>query len=251
MALTDHDTVAGLVEAKIAAETLGMRLFPAIELSTQWQKKCFHVVGLNINADYPPLASALAELQSVRMQRAEKIAEKLAKKNIAGAFDAVIDAAKGGMVTRSHFANFLVANHHVDSAQVAFDRYLAKGKVAYVATPWAELALAVQWIVESGGIAILAHPLRYKLTANAARRLLTVFKDAGGQGIEVVTSRITQDEINRVAAIAKRFALLGSVGSDFHGPEPWIELGRLLPLPDSVRPVWENLRLANGQVACH
>ena len=96
MALTDHDTVAGLVEAKIAAETLGMRLFPAIELSTQWQKKCFHVVGLNINEDYPPLASALAELQSVRMQRAEKIAEKLAKKNIAGAFDAVIDAAKGG-----------------------------------------------------------------------------------------------------------------------------------------------------------
>jgi predicted metal-dependent phosphoesterase TrpH len=165
----------------------------------------------------------------------------LAKKNIPGALAAVQAAAGDGMITRSHFADFLVAGHHVDTAQEAFDRYLAKGKAAYVATPWAELTEAVGWITQSGGVAVLAHPLRYKLTANKMKKLLAVFKAAGGQGIEIVTGRINKDEINRAAHFAKSFDLKGSTGSDFHAPDQWIELGRLAALPIGIQPVWELL----------
>jgi len=241
LALTDHDTTAGLLEAQASADATGIKLISGIELSADWQHQCFHIVGLGINPDYAPLAKATHLLQGTRLNRAEKIAEKLAKKNIHGALAAVIAAAGDGMVTRSHFADFLVAGHHVETHQEAFDRYLAKGKPAYVATPWAELAQAVSWITESGGVAVLAHPLRYKLSTNKMRRLLSEFKEAGGQGIEIVTGRINPDEINRAAQLAKNFALYGSMGSDFHAPDQWVELGRLAALPANIQPVWELL----------
>lgn len=242
LALTDHDTTDGLVEAQGCAATIGIRLITGIELSTDWQNKCFHIVGLGIDPAYPPLLAATRNLQSVRLERAEKIADKLAKKHITGAFDAVKNAAGNGMITRTHFADFLVSQHHVDTQQEAFDRYLGKGKPAYVATAWADLALAVSWIVGSGGVAVLAHPLRYQLTANWMRRLLAAFKDAGGQGIEVITGRTNPDEIRTAANYASRFQLAGSTGSDFHGPaNQWVELGRLAPLPSTVTPVWELL----------
>jgi len=241
LALTDHDTTAGLAEAQISATATGIELIPGIELSTLWQNQCFHIVGIGINPEHPPLVEATHNLQATRMERAEKIADKLAKKRIPGAMEAVKKAAGDGMITRSHFADFLVSQHHVDTQQEAFDRYLAKGKPAYVATPWAELALAVNWITESGGVAILAHPLRYKLSANWMKRLLTAFKSAGGQGIEVITGRINSDEINRAATLAACFELAGSTGSDFHCPDQWVELGRLAPLPDYIKPVWELL----------
>ncbi|MDD2724693.1 MAG: PHP domain-containing protein [Methylovulum sp.] len=241
LALTDHDTTAGLAEARLCATAAGIKLIPGIELSAQWQKQCFHIVGLGIDPDYAPLAEATHLLQGTRMCRAEKIAEKLAQKHIPGALEAVMKAAGDGMVTRSHFADFLVAGHHVDSQQDAFDRYLAKGKPAYVATPWAELAQAVAWIIESGGVAVLAHPLRYNLTANKMKKLLAVFKEAGGQGMEIVTGRISPDEIRRAAHFAKSFGLSGSMGSDFHSPDQWVELGRLAALPTGIQPVWELL----------
>jgi predicted metal-dependent phosphoesterase TrpH len=238
LALTDHDTTAGLAEAQACAEAIGIKLIPGIELSAQWQHQCFHIVGLGIDPHYPPLAAATHQLQNTRLQRAEKIADKLAKKGIPGALAAVVEAAGEGMVTRSHFAAFLVAQHHVESHQAAFDRYLAKGQPAFVSTTWAELSLAVGWIVEAGGVAVLAHPLRYKLSSNAMKRLLTAFKDAGGQGLEVVTGRINADEIRRAAHYAERFDLAGSTGSDFHAPDQWIELGRLAALPAQIKPVW-------------
>ncbi|MDO9106030.1 MAG: PHP domain-containing protein [Methylovulum sp.] len=241
LALTDHDTTAGLAEAQACAATNGVKLIPGIELSTLWQNQCFHIVGIGIDPEYPPLAEATVNLQNTRLERAEKIAEKLAKKRIPGAMDAVKKVAGEGMITRSHFAHFLVSQHHVDTEQEAFDRYLAKGKPAYVATPWADMTLAVSWITESGGIAVLAHPLRYKLSANSMKRLLTAFKTAGGQGIEVITGRINNDEISRAATLAVRFELAGSTGSDFHCPDQWVELGRLAPLPVHVKPVWELL----------
>ena len=242
LAVTDHDTTAGLAEAQLCAATTGIKLIAGIELSTNWQDKCFHIVGLGIDPDYKPLAQATHSLQSTRLERAEKIALKLEKKRIPGALEAVINAAGDGMITRTHFADFLLSQNHVSTQQEAFDRYLAKGKSAYVSTSWAELELAVNWITGSGGVAVLAHPLRYRLTANWMQRLLTAFKDAGGQGIEVITSRINADEIRLVADYAIRFDLAGSMGSDFHNAvNPWVELGRLAPLPKNIKPVWELL----------
>ena len=242
LALTDHDTTSGLPEAQLCATATGINLIPGIELSANWQDKCFHIVGLGIDPAYAPLAEATRLLQNIRLERAQKIALKLEKKRIPGAFEAVKKAAGEGMITRSHFADFLLSQNHVSTQQEAFDRYLAKGKSAYVATSWAELDLAISWITGSGGVAVLAHPLRYKLTTSWMKRLLTVFKDAGGQGIEVITGRINADEIRVVADYATRFELAGSMGSDFHNTvNQWVELGRLAPLPKNIEPVWELL----------
>lgn len=242
LALTDHDTVTGLNEAQAAATATGIKLIPGIELSSSWKNKCFHIVGLGINPDYPPLREATRNLQVMRMERAEKIADKLEKKNIPGALEAVKKNAGEGMITRSHFANFLLSQFHVSTQQEAFDRYLGTGKAAFVATTWTDMEQAIKWITQSGGVAVLAHPLRYKLTASWINRLLAAFKEAGGLGIEVVTGRYSADEIRVIANYAKRFELAGSVGSDFHSPDnQWIELGRLAPLPDNIKPVWELL----------
>jgi predicted metal-dependent phosphoesterase TrpH len=240
LALTDHDTVAGIAEAQTAACKTCIKLIPGIELSTTWQNKCFHIVGLDINPDFAPLREATVNLQAMRMERAEKIADKLEKKRIPGALDAVKKAAGQGMITRSHFADFLLSQFHVSTQQEAFDRYLGVGKAAFVATTWNDMELAVNWITASGGIAVLAHPLRYKLTASWMKRLLVAFKEAGGLGIEVITGRYNADEIKTVAGYATRFELAGSVGSDFHSPaNPWVELGRLAPLPEKIKPIWE------------
>ncbi len=242
LALTDHDTTAGLDEARLCAAATGVKLIAGIELSTNWQDKCFHIVGLGIDPTYAPLAEATHSLQSTRLERAEKIALKLEKKRIPGALDAVKNAAGDGMITRTHFADFLLSQNHVSTQQEAFDRYLAKGKPAYVSTSWAELELAINWITKSGGVAVLAHPLRYKLTAHWMKRFLTAFKDAGGQAIEVITARNNTDEIKLAADYAARFELAGSVGSDFHtDTNQWVELGRLAPLPKNIKPVWELL----------
>ena len=240
LALTDHDTVAGLSEAQAAAAEAGITLIPGIELSASWQNKCFHIVGLGIDPEFSPLRDATRSLQLMRTERAEKIAAKLEKKRIPGALEAVKKAAGNGMITRSHFADFLLSQFHVSSQQEAFDGYLGAGKAAFVSTTWTDMELAVNWITQSGGIAVLAHPLRYKLTASWMKRLLTAFKDAGGQGIEVVTGRYNSDEIKTVANYATLFDLAGSVGSDFHSPaNQWVELGRLAPLPPNIKPVWE------------
>ena len=240
LALTDHDTVTGLNEAQAAAIAAGIKLIPGIELSASWQNKCFHIVGLGIDPDHPPLCEATRNLQIMRTERAEKIADKLDKKRIPGAMEAVKKAVGEGMITRSHFADFLLSQFHVSSQQEAFDRYLGAGKAAFVPTVWSDLELTVNWITGSGGIAVLAHPLRYKLTASWMKRLLTAFKEAGGLGIEVVTGRYNSDEIKTVADYATRFELTGSVGSDFHNPDnPWVELGRLAPLPENIKPVWD------------
>ncbi len=242
LALTDHDTTQGLAEARAAAAIHGIQLINGIELSTSWQNHCFHIVGLGIDPSNPTLTNAIHQLQSLRMERAEQIAAKLEKKRIPGALAAVKEIAGDGMITRTHFADFLLAQRHVSSQQEAFDAYLGAGKAAYVSTTWADLSEAVNWITTAGGVAVMAHPLRYKLTASWIRRLLTVFKNAGGQSIEVITGRTNPDEIRRTSLFASQFQLAGSVGSDFHSPQNvWVELGRLAPLPKNIKPVWELL----------
>ena len=240
LALTDHDTTAGLLEARQTAETCNINLIPGIEISTSWKNKCFHIIGLNINPENEVLQQGLKDLQHTRQQRAKKIADKLARQKIFDAYPAVIEMTSGGMPTRTHFAEFLLTRQYVSTMQEAFDRYLAQGKPAFVATQWAELDAAIAWITGAGGIAVLAHPMRYKITASWMRRLLDSFKAMGGGAIEVVSGgRNNPDEIHRSAEYARKFSLSGSVGSDFHNPDNvWTELGRLAALPAGISPVW-------------
>jgi predicted metal-dependent phosphoesterase TrpH len=241
LALTDHDTTVGLAEAQQAAKDVNIKLINGIELSVTWNKQCFHIVGLNIDPENIALKAGIKQIQTIRYERVAKIAALLEKKRIFGAYEAVVaTAGETGMITRSHFADFLVAQHHVDTEQEAFDRYLGQGKPAYTSTTWAELSDAVSWINQAGGVAVVAHPMRYNLTASWMKRFLTVFKEVGGAGIEVITGRINPDEVRRSLNYAKQFDLAGSQGSDFHNPKNvWLELGRLAPLPDGIKPIWE------------
>ncbi len=240
LALTDHDTVNGQQEAAEAALAKGINFIPGIEISTTWENKCFHIVGLNIDPNNKVLTSNIKDLQQLRLERAKKIAFKLEKRRVPHAYEAVIEMANGGMITRAHFAKFLLDNHYVTTQQQAFDRYLGKGKTAFVSTVWAGLYDVIDWINQAGGVAVVAHPLRYKLTASWMRRFLTAFKDTGGQGIEVITGRSSAEEIRRAQAFANQYQLASSVGSDFHTPDnPWVELGRLAPLPDNAQAIWE------------
>ncbi|WP_347989656.1 PHP domain-containing protein [Methylomonas sp. AM2-LC] len=240
MALTDHDTTAGLAEARQSAAQWGIRLINGIELSASYQSQCLHIVGLNIDPLQAELIAGTQKQQLLRTERAQKISAKLEKKHIPGAFAAVSLAAGNGEITRSHFADFLLANHYVSTQQEAFDRYLSKGKPAYVPTVWADLADVINWIKLAGGVAVLAHPMRYKLSAKWLRNALQAFKEMGGEGIEVVTGRASADEIRFSTDYAQKYQLYASVGSDFHAPDnPWLELGRLAALPPQLKPVWE------------
>lgn len=239
LALTDHDTTQGLSEAKQAAQLANIRLINGIEISTTWENHCLHIVGLNIDSECAALKTGIEHLQNIRCDRSKKIALKLEKKGIFGAYEAVTQAAGKGMVTRSHFADFLLKQNHVATQQEAFDRYLGQGKSAYVSTAWASLSDALAWITAAGGVAVLAHPMRYKLSANWMNRLLTAYKAHGGQAIEIITGRSSLEEIMLTSHYIKRYELYGSVGSDFHSPDnQWIELGRLKSMPEAIRPVW-------------
>jgi predicted metal-dependent phosphoesterase TrpH len=240
LALTDHDTTAGLPEAEQMASALGMRLINGIELSANYQNQCLHILGLNINPANLGLMHGIAVQQSVRAERARKIAEKLEKKGIFGAYEAVSHAAGNAEITRSHFAEFLVEHCYVDSQQDAFDRYLGKGKSAYVPTLWANLEDVVTWIRLAGGVAVMAHPLRYGLSYKWMDKTLQAFKNMGGQGVEVINGRGSEDEIRLSLKLAAKHQLHASVGSDFHSPDhQWLELGRLAALPSTLPPVWE------------
>ena len=240
LALTDHDTVDGLDEARFQAQKLNMDFINGIELSCSHLNQCLHIVGLNIDPHHPALQAGLAKQQALREERAKRIAEKLAKKGISGVYDSVVADAGNGEITRTHFADYLLKNAYVSSMQEAFDRYLNKGQPAYVPTTWASLEEVVNWIVLAGGVAVLAHPLRYKLSSKWINRALTVFKEAGGQGIEVVNGRGSLEEIRLAQQLAERHQLLASAGSDFHAPDsPYLELGRLAELPSKLIPVWK------------
>lgn len=240
LALTDHDTVAGIDEAQAAADEFDIELVPGVEISVTWENKCFHVLGLYVDPDSEPLRRGLGQLQRIRIERAERMAAQLAKHEIPGALEAVRAMAGEGMITRTHFARFLVAQGFAETVSDVFDHYLVRSKPGYVNTRWAELEVALDWISTAGGVAILAHPLRYRLTASWLRRFLTAFQSHGGQGIEVVCGNSTTAQIETAADYARRYRLLGSVGSDFHDPAfPWIDLGRLPPFPAGITPVWE------------
>lgn len=240
LALTDHDTVAGLPEAAgtIAAENLPLRLIDGIELSTSWDALEIHVVGLHIDASSPELLAAISRQESARQARGVELGHRLAKQRIDNAYEGAQALANGASLTRAHFARYLVEAGHCNTQQKAFDHYIGRGGKAYVPHQWMSIAEAIQVIHASGGLAVLAHPGRYKLSTKWLKRLLLLFKESGGDAMEVSLPQQSPQDRANLGLWCREHQLLASVGSDFHAPTSWQELGRNLWLPKDVTPVW-------------
>jgi predicted metal-dependent phosphoesterase TrpH len=239
LALTDHDTVAGLEEAQREAEVTGMRLVPGVEVSASWRGQSIHVLGLWIDPTASRLAAALGDQADRRRVRMRRICERLTSLGLPG--DSLLAAveARPGLPSRTHLAEALQAGGHVNRTDDAFRKYLGNGKAAHLAAEWPALAEVVSWILDAGGVASLAHPFRYSLSGTARRKLLGDFADAGGTALEVVTGANGAPHVDAAAALAAQFGFSGSMGSDFHDPRQiWNPLGRSLKLPDCVVPVW-------------
>ncbi len=241
LALTDHDTTDGIREAADAAQALGLRLVQGAELSVTWQAQTVHVLGLGLDTENAALQAGLAQLRDSRDLRAEEIGRRLARAGIGGAWTGARALAQGRIVSRTHFAHFLVAQGHAASVRDVFRRFLVNNKPGYVSGQWASLEDALAWIRAAGGIAVIAHPARYGMTASKLRRLIGEFRELGGIGMEVVSGSHTRDNIDTMAALCRNERLLASCGSDYHGPENcWIRLGELPDLPEGCKPVWQS-----------
>lgn len=239
LALTDHDTVAGLGEAGIAAQQCGIRLIKGVEISVTWEKVTIHILGLNINDDQPELLAGLQHLRDFRHSRAIEIADKLEKAGISGAYAGAKKYASGQLISRTHFARYLVECGKASTVSSVFKKYLVSNKPGHVGGQWAGLTEVISWIKAANGVAVIAHPARYKMSATKLRRLIEQFKEAGGAGLEVVSGSNGKNDKHNLAQYANRYGLHASCGSDYHGPEnPWIELGRLEALPASCKPIW-------------
>jgi 3',5'-nucleoside bisphosphate phosphatase len=240
LALTDHDTTNGLDEAAAAASDLGLVLIPAVEISTTWRGQSIHVVGLGVDPGNASLRRGLEQLQAQRRSRAIEMGTRLARAGFPDALETAQGLAGDGMITRTHFARSLLMAGRAKSLKAVFQHYLKPGKPGYVPTEWAGLADAVDWIVQGGGTAVLAHPQRYKLSSQARLALIGEFKEAGGAALEVIAGSNHPPDIAANADLARRFGLAASVGSDFHGPSlSWLKLGTMAPLPAGLTPVWE------------
>lgn len=245
LALTDHDEVGGLSEARIAAESLGLKFIDGVEISVSWgDDTTLHIVALDIDPRHSVLLDGLAQVRSGRDERAQQMAAALDKVGIHGAYQGALRfVANPALVSRSHFARYIVKMGHADDVKTVFDHWLAKGKPGYVAHSWATLAQALGWIHGAGGVAVMAHPGRYRISNKELRNLLIEFRDLGGEGIEVLSGSASDDEISVFARYAREFGFLASRASDFHGPgESRIDLGMLPQLPVDLTPVWERFR---------
>jgi predicted metal-dependent phosphoesterase TrpH len=240
LALTDHDELSGLAEARIAAEAAGIDLVDAVEVSVTWRGHTIHIVGLHVDPDDEVLVEGLRSNRSGRFERAQRMSAELERVGIAGALKgAQAYVTNPELVSRAHFARFLVASGRARSTQAVFDTYLATGKPGYVEHEWASLEDAVHWIRVAGGMAVIAHPGRYKLDGSAREEFLGTFRDLGGAALEVVTGSHTPEQYGYWAKRANEYGFLASTGSDFHGPrESYRDLGDLPPLPAGCRPVW-------------
>ncbi|MBK9020161.1 MAG: PHP domain-containing protein [Sulfuritalea sp.] len=244
LALTDHDELGGLAEARAAADEVGLRFVDGVEVSISWgDDQTVHIVGLGIDPANPVLGDGLRQIRSGRDARAGLMAAELDKVGIHGAYEGALRyAGNPALVSRAHFARYIVERGHAKDTKSVFDHWLAKGKPGYVSHAWATLDDALGWIVGAGGIAVIAHPGRYRLSRTERRELFGAFKDLGGRGIEVLSGSQKDDEVSEFARIAREFGFLASRASDFHGPgESWIDLGRLPNLPEGLIPVWSQL----------
>ena len=240
LALTDHDGTEGITAAQAAAQGTNLSLVTGVEISVTWGSSTIHILGLKVDHKNEALQKGLEKIRDYRKERAVKIAERLEKSGISGAYEGASQYASPVMLGRVHFAKFLVDKGHAKNINDVFKRYLVRNKPGYVSGEWATLAQAVNWINGAGGQAVIAHPARYKMTATKLRRLITEFKELGGVGLEVVSGRQHPEEIKTLAKLANDFNLLASCGSDFHSPDnTWVELGRIPELPSSVNPIWK------------
>ncbi|MBM7454884.1 hypothetical protein HNR62_000719 [Oceanisphaera litoralis] len=238
LALTDHDTLAGLEEAARAAETHGVRLINGVEISCLWQALEVHVVGLNIERHHEGLNALLAEQQARREQRARLMAERLEKARFPGAYEGARALAGDAPITRTHMAKWLLSQGAADSIPKIFKKYLSRGNTGYAPPNWCSLNEAISAIQQAGGVAVLAHPTRYDLSNKWVRKMLAAFAEAGGDAMEVSMAQQSPQERATLGQWSKDHGLEASVGSDFHYPSQWRELGRQLWLPKEATPVW-------------
>lgn len=243
LALTDHDEIGGVDEALEAAAEAGIRLVPGAELSVSFARETIHIVGVGIDHRHPGLLQGLEAVRGGRDARARRMGEALEAVGIRRALEGARRFARNpALVSRAHFARHLVDIGLMPDVRTVFDHYLVRGKPGFVEHQWARLEDAVGWIRAAGGVAVIAHPGRYRLSAAEMETLLERFIAAGGEAIEVVSGAHTEDEARRFASVARRYGLLASRASDFHGEgESPVDLGRCAPLPPDLVPVWSRL----------
>ena len=243
-ALTDHDEIGGQARAAAAAAAQGLDYLTGVEISVSFLNQTVHIVGLGFDANNAALRQGLVQTRGGRAQRAREMADDLARVGIKGTFEGALTyAGNRDLISRTHFARFLVETGVCKDTYEVFRKYLTEGKPGYVAHRWATLKEAVTWITEAGGMAVVAHPARYKFSANEEFALFTEFKSMGGRGVEVVTGSHSAAEAITYADIALEFGLAASRGSDFHSPqESRVDLGDLPALPENLTPVWALLQ---------
>ena len=254
LALTDHDTLEGLDEARHAADGLGLRLVNGVELSCTWGGATIHVLGYAFATDAPALRQAIAELHQGRWLRAEEIDRRLAAKGMPGALEGAREVQQGlgdsgNAPARPHFAEFLVRAGHVRDHAEAFRKWLGSGKLGDVKQHWPTLEQAVGTLKSAGAWISLAHPWQYDFTRSKRRRLVADFIAAGGHALEVVNGLQPAEQVGGLAILAREFGMLASVGSDFHAPGDWSELGMYRPLPEDLSPLGERFDHARATTA--
>jgi predicted metal-dependent phosphoesterase TrpH len=240
-ALTDHDEIGGQHRAAAAARAQGMKYLTGTEISVTFAGKTVHIVGLGFNADDPRMQQGLLQTRGGRSQRAMEMSEGLAQVGILGAYEGALKyVGNPELISRTHFARFLVEAGICKDTSEVFRKYLTEGKPGFVPHRWARLRDAITWIIEAGGVAVIAHPARYGFTPNEEYALFTEFKTHGGRAVEVVTGSHSTQEAVKYAETAREFGLAASRGSDFHSPdESHTDLGALPYLPGELTPVWE------------
>ncbi|TMM42636.1 PHP domain-containing protein [Colwellia ponticola] len=244
LAITDHDTVAGLdiAQKHIDDKKIPLRLISGIEISTAWQGFEIHIVGLNIDKNNVDLQNLITWQQAAREQRAISMGDKLAKCGFTTIYDDAKELAGEGSITRAHFAKVLHQQGHVSTMQQAFDKYIgkkgSKGQRAYVKPNWCSIEEAVQAIHQAGGSAVMAHPIRYDLSAKWLRRLIVDFSEAAGDGLEIVLPQMNLEQRKKMLAYCQEYDLYASMGSDFHHPNKWSDIGRNLTMPVGAKPIW-------------
>ena len=242
LAVTDHDSISGLRDAGRACVERGVALIAGVEVSSRWNNMDIHVVGLGVDADDPRFLGRLQSQMERRSERAQIMGQKLAKLGYPGLTERAAMKAPQGVPARPHFAEALVEAGACKDRKQAFQRYLAQSKPAYVKTEWPDISEAVRWIREAGGVAVLAHPGRYKLTRAKLERLIKAFAEFGGQALEVSVSTHGLEMVRQLADLAFKYDLYASQGSDYHGPSMrWVQLGKMPALPSTCRPVLELL----------
>ncbi|MDO4434263.1 MAG: PHP domain-containing protein [Alysiella sp.] len=246
LALTDHDHTGGLNEARQTATQYGIHFVNGVEISVTWRSRTIHIVALDFDEHHLELQNLLARVRQGRIERIHQMAEKLAHKHgITDAFEgAMARATNPEMVSRTHLAEFLLANGYVRNKQQAFTHYLGEGKSAFVKHQWANLPETLAAIQAAGGIAVIAHPMRYDLSATARRNLFTEFAQLGGQATEVHSGNCTLNDRLNYTLLANQYGLLASTGSDFHKPHDYSgsTLGQSPQLPPTSRPVWQHFK---------